>query len=217
MNSAAAISLFERPSAARAATRSSVSVSSVRCRLAPADPPELAACLVRPQARAELLEDRERLLERLPGRPSSAPPAGAPCPGRAAYDRARAGRDAPPARPERARTLRRRRPARRRQRKAARGSVPKLRAPTGFPCGARSPCSARGIRARSSSSPIATSVSIASAQTGTRRVVHSACKQAVLASRGGSQRQPPGRRARARDGRARRDRRSCGTRSNSPA
>ena len=67
MNSSAAISLFERPCAARAATRGSVSVSSSsEVGSAPADPLELTAGLLSPQPRAQLLEDRERLLQRLP-------------------------------------------------------------------------------------------------------------------------------------------------------
>ena len=62
---AAAISLFERPSAASAAMRRSVSVSSPVGGGAPADARELGAGLVRPEPSAELLEDRECLLERL--------------------------------------------------------------------------------------------------------------------------------------------------------
>ena len=65
MKSSAAISLFVRPRAASSATRRSVSVSSSDGRAPAADPPQLGTGLLRPEPGAELLEDRERLLERL--------------------------------------------------------------------------------------------------------------------------------------------------------
>ena len=68
-NSAAAISLFERPSAASAAMRCSVGVSSPVA--AARRPPMRASSAARPlgpDTRSELLEDGERLLERLPRR-----------------------------------------------------------------------------------------------------------------------------------------------------
>ena len=66
---AAAISLFERPSAASAAMRRSVGVSSPVAGAAPADAGELGTRLVGPEARAELARSRQRLLERLSRRP----------------------------------------------------------------------------------------------------------------------------------------------------
>ncbi len=67
MNSSAAISLFERPCPASWATRSSVSVSSSEAGARPLIRLSSARALLGPQPRAQLLEDRERLLERLPG------------------------------------------------------------------------------------------------------------------------------------------------------
>ena len=67
MKSSAAISLFVRPWAASSATRCSVSVSSLVGRPPAADPPELGAGPSAQRRRAELLEDGERLLERLAG------------------------------------------------------------------------------------------------------------------------------------------------------
>ena len=62
-NSAAAIALFERPSAANEATRCSVSVSSAEAGLRPLMRRSSCARLLRPQPGAELLEGRECLLE----------------------------------------------------------------------------------------------------------------------------------------------------------
>ena len=63
-------------------------------RRAAADPPELRPRLLRPQPRAQLLEDRERLLERLAGGPLLLRLPAHRRPGRAACGRARAGRAA---------------------------------------------------------------------------------------------------------------------------
>ena len=68
MKRADAISLFVRPSAASRATRSSVSVNSADGRR-PLIRLSSERVFLRPQAGSQLLEDRERLLERFPRQP----------------------------------------------------------------------------------------------------------------------------------------------------
>ena len=70
MKSSAAISLFERPCAASTATRCSVSVSQFGADRRPAIRLVSARALPAHSRAPALLEDRERLVERLAGRPA---------------------------------------------------------------------------------------------------------------------------------------------------
>ena len=153
--------LLVRCGPGRRARRLGVRFRSAPRRPAPAaDPVQLCAGLFRPEAGAELLEDRQRLARAPPAPPSSAAPAGAARRGRAASGHARAGTRRLGERAlERTRTRRRGRPP---QRRAGRGSALLPPARAGSPAAARSPRTARGTRCACSSSPRPISVSIAS-------------------------------------------------------
>ena len=154
------------PAAASSATRRSVSVSSSEAGRAAADPPQLRARLLGPQAGAELLEDRERLLERLPGRllllrlPAH----------RAEAEQRAAALERVRMRVELGERAVERLEARRSESPSAAASRPRQRAAAASARGLPScrACRSYGSRyARAcSSSPSAISVSIASAQTG---------------------------------------------------